>query len=117
MDRPHNQARIVTIHQMLFEMARGNFNSRIPLSTYDDELETIVILINMVAEEMKESIFNFGFINTHRPHQFMTQTTMVLDENYFIKTFSPKIIAFLGHIESELMNQPLTTIITTTSLE
>lgn len=30
MDKPHNQAQIVTIHQMLFEMARGNFNSRIP---------------------------------------------------------------------------------------
>ena len=38
MDKPHNQARIVTIHQMLFEMARGNFNSRIPISTNDEEM-------------------------------------------------------------------------------
>ena len=50
MNRPHNQERIVTMHQMLFEMARGNFNSRIPLSLFDDELETLVVLINMVAE-------------------------------------------------------------------
>ena len=57
MKKAYNEERIVTMHQMLFEMARGNFNSRIPLSSNDDELETLVVLINMVAEEMKESIF------------------------------------------------------------
>ena len=117
MDKPNDQARIVKIHQMLFEMAGGNFNSRIPLSSYDDELETIVILINMVAEEMKEFLFNLGFINTHRSHQFISQTTILLDKKFFIKSFTPEIIPLLGYTESELMNQPLTRIITTTSLE
>jgi AraC-like DNA-binding protein len=117
MDRPDNQERLVTMHQMLFEMARGNFNSRIPLSSYDDELETLVVLINMAAEEMKESICHSGFINTHSTHEFITQTTLILDENYFIKSFTPEIIPFLGYSENELIHQPLATIITTTSLE
>lgn len=47
MDKKHNQERIVALHQMLFEMARGNFSNRIPLSSYDDELETLVVLVNM----------------------------------------------------------------------
>lgn len=120
MDKPQNQAQIVTIHQMLFEMARGNFNSRIPLSTNNDEndeMETLIVLINMVAEEMKESFFNFGFVNSHSTHQFITQTTILLDENYSIKSFTPELILLLGYTESELMNQPLTDIIATTSLE
>jgi AraC-like DNA-binding protein len=120
MDKPHNQTLIVTIHQMLFEMARGNFNSRIPLSSHndvDDELGTLIVLINMVAEEMKESLFNYGFVNSHSDHQFMTQTTVLLDENYFIKNFTPELIHFLGYSESELINKPLASIITTTSLE
>jgi AraC-like DNA-binding protein len=117
MNRPDNQERLVTMHQMLFEMARGNFNSRIPLSSYDDELETLVVLINMVAEEMKESIFHSGFINTHSTHEFITQTTLILDENYYVKSFTPEIIPFLGYSENELIHQPLATIITTTSLE
>ena len=117
MNRPHNQERIVTMHQMLFEMARGNFNSRIPLSLFDDELETLVVLINMVAEEMKESIFHSGFINAHSTHEFITQTTLILDENYFIKSFTPEIIPFLGYSENELTHQSLATIITTNSLE
>ena len=43
--KAYNKERIVTIHQMLFEMARGNFSSSIPLSSNEDELETLVVLI------------------------------------------------------------------------
>lgn len=117
MDSVHNQERIVTMHQMLFEMARGNFNSRIPLSSYDDELETLVVLINMVAEEMKESIFPVGYVNTHKTHQFIAQTNFVLDASFYIKSFSPEITNFLGYSEYELIDQPLAFIITATSLE
>lgn len=117
MEKPQNQERIVTIHQMLFEMARGNFNSRIPLSPYDDELETLVVLINMVAEEMKESIFHVGYVNTHTTHQFIAQTTFVLDTAFFIKSFTPEVISFLGYSESDLIDQPLASILTVASVE
>jgi AraC-like DNA-binding protein len=117
MDRPYNQERIVTIHQMLFKMAGGNFNSRIPLSSHDDELETLVVLINMVAEEMKESIFHGGYVNTHGTYQLIAQTTFVLDTSFFIKSFTPEIISFLGYSESELIDQPLAAIISAASLK
>lgn len=117
MEKPHNQKRIVTMHQMLFEMARGNFNSSIPLSPYDDELETLVVLINMVAEEMKESIFHVGYVNTHSTRPFITQTTFVLDADFSIKSFTPEVTCFLGYSESELINQPLAGIITSTCLK
>ena len=102
---------------MLFEMARGNFNSRIPLSVNDDELETLVVLINMVAEEMKESIFQVGYVNTHSTHQFITQTTFILDSNFFIKSFTSEITSFLGYLETELIERPISSIITPNSLE
>lgn len=117
MEKPHNQKRIVTMHQMLFEMARGNFNSSIPLSPYDDELETLVVLINMVAEEMKESIFHVGYVNTHSTRPFIAQTTFVLDADFSIKSFTPEVTCFLGYSESELINQPLAGIITSTCLK
>jgi AraC-like DNA-binding protein len=117
MESPHNQERIVTMHQMLFEMARGNFNSRIPLSSYDDELETLVVLINMVAEEMKESIFQVGYVNTRRTHQFIAQTTFVLDASFSLKSFTPEVNCFLGYSESELINLSLSDIITAASFQ
>ncbi|CAM3578354.1 helix-turn-helix domain-containing protein [Flavobacterium psychrophilum] len=116
MDSPHNQERIVTMHQMLFEMAGGNFNSQIPLSSYDDELETLVVLINMVAEEMKESIFHDGYVNTHSTQQFITQTTFILDDAFFIQSFSPEVTCFLGYSELELIDKSLYSIITELSI-
>jgi AraC-like DNA-binding protein len=115
--KAYNKKRIVTIHQMLFEMARGNFNSSIPLSSNDDELETLVVLINMVAEELKESIFHVGYVNTHRTHQFIAQSTFVLDLSFLIKSFTPEVTCFLGYSESELIDLPLAGIITKASLE
>ena len=115
MEKLQNQERIVTMHQMLFEMARGNFNSRIPLNSDDDELETVIVLINMVAEEMKESIFHGGYINTHSTGQFITQTTFVVDTSFFIKSFTSDVTGFLGYLESELIDQPLADMISANS--
>lgn len=117
MNKTYNEERIVTIHQMLFEMARGNFNTRIPLSSNDEELETLVVLINMVAEEMQESVFQIGYINTHKTLQVTALSTFVLDSSFLIKSFTPEVTSFLGHSESELINLYLADIITTASFE
>ena len=117
MNKTYNEERIVTIHQMLFEMARGNFNTRIPLSSNDEQLETLVVLINMVAEEMQESVFQIGYINTHKTLQVTALSTFVLDSSFLIKSFTPEVTSFLGHSESELINLSLADIITTASFE
>ncbi len=117
MEKPHNQERIVSMHKMLFEMAGGNFNNRIALSSYDDELETLVVLINMLAEEMKESIFDKGYVNRHHSYSFVKQTTFVLDAALFIQSFTPEVTCFLGYSESELLHQALGCILSPTSLD
>jgi AraC-like DNA-binding protein len=117
MESLHNHERIVTLHQMLFEMARGNFNSRIPLSSNDDELETLIVLVNMVAEEMKESVFHAGYVNPHTSYRFINQTTLVLDRSFFIKSFSPGITTVLGFSEMDLLHQPLELFLSPESIE
>lgn len=116
MHRPHNQERIVSMYQMLFEMARGNFSSRIPLSSHDDELETLVVLINMVAEEMKEAIFYQGYVNNHISEQFVAQSTLILDSGFVIQSFTADIIDFIGYTEAELLNSSLASIVTADSM-
>ncbi len=117
MGEQHDQERIVTMHKMLFEMARGNFNSRIPLSSLDDELETLVVLINMVAEEMKESIFHVGYVTPQSSPHFIAQSCFILDAAFFIKSFSPEVISFFGYSELDLIEQPLSSILSTASIE
>ena len=117
MDKKHNQERIVALHQMLFEMARGNFSNRIPLSSYDDELETLVVLVNMVAEEMRESIFHAGYVNPHNSYRFITQANLVLDKLLHVKSFNPSLLTMLGYESSELTDQSLGTFLTPDSIE
>ncbi len=117
MEKNHNQDRIVAMHQMLFEMARGNFNSRIPLSIYDDELETLVVLINMVAEEMKESFFHAGYVNPHSSYRFITPTHLVLDQFFNVLSFNPAVLSIIGYEHFELIGQSISTLITEDSFQ
>ena len=117
MEQPHNKERLVAIHHMLFEMARGNFHSRIPLSSHDDALETLVILINMVAEELKASIFQTGYINPHHISPVISHMSLLLDATFNISSFTTNVLLFLGYSESDLMDQPIQNILGETSYE
>ncbi|GGD35352.1 helix-turn-helix domain-containing protein [Flavobacterium orientale] len=117
MEDQHKEERIVAMHQMLFEMARGNFSNRIPLSSCDDELETLVVLINMVAEEMKESIFHAGYINPHSSFRFITQTNLVLDYSFCIQSFNPAVLTILGYESFDLVGYSIATFVTPDSYQ
>lgn len=107
MKRPHNRKRLVSMHKMLFEMARGNFSGRIPLSDFDDEIETLVILLNMVAEELKESVFHSGFVNPYITHRMVTPAIFILDEKHKIKNVNQGALRILGYSASEMLRFPI----------
>jgi signal transduction histidine kinase len=106
MQQEINQRRIQKMYQMLLEMAGGNFTNRIQRSEKDDELEALVVLINMVAEEMKESVFHSGFINPHYTYTNLVQTTFILDENCMICSYNSTVFAVLGFTPDELYGIP-----------
>lgn len=106
MKRPHNRQRMNFMHKMLFEMARGNFNNQIPLSQFDDEMEALVVLLNMVAEELKESVFYSGFVNPFITHRMVTSATFILDENYAIKNVNQGVFDILGYNAMEMVGRP-----------
>jgi PAS domain S-box-containing protein len=107
MKSPHNCQRMLSMHKMLFEMARGNFNNQIPLSSYDDEIETLVVLVNMVAEELKESAFHSGFVNPYITHRMVTPATFILDENNSIKDVNQGALQILGYDSEEMLRRPV----------
>ncbi len=111
MESLQNQERIVHIHQMLFEMARGNFTKSIPLSGLDDEMETIVVLLNMVAEEMSASIFQDGYLNIHKSRAAFRQTTLILDRFFIIKDVTVDAGLFLGYVATDLLHYSLSEIV------
>lgn len=102
MQQEINQQRIQKMYQMLLEMAGGNFTNRIQRSEKDDELEALVVLINMVAEEMKESVFHSGFINPHYTYTNLVQTTFILDDHFIIRSYNSTVPTILGFLPEKL---------------
>lgn len=96
MDQEINLQRMRSMSQMLLEMAGGNFSNRIQRTEEDDELEGLVVLMNMVAEEMKESIFHAGFINPHHSYRNLVQSIFILDEHFVIKSYNSEASVLLN---------------------
>ncbi|MFE3866994.1 helix-turn-helix domain-containing protein [Flavobacterium sp. LS2P90] len=106
MQEEIDQQRIQKMYQMLLEMAGGNFTNRIQRSEKDDELEALVVLMNMVAEEMKESVFHSGFINPHYSYSNLVQTTFILDEDFIIRSYNSTVPTVLGFTSDRLYGIP-----------
>jgi AraC-like DNA-binding protein len=102
--------------QMLLEMAGGNFTNRIQRTEQDDELEALTVLVNMVAEEMKESIFHSGFINPHYTYKNLVQTTFVLNADFVIQSYNSEVLKVLGFSSDRLYNKTFSSILSEKSL-
>jgi AraC-like DNA-binding protein len=103
MDHEIDQHRIDTICQMLLEMAEGNFAYRIPRTGNDDKLEALIVLVNWMAEEMKESIFHTGFTNPHLSYQCVVQSTFIVDNKFIIKDFTSNVPDLFGYTSNDLL--------------
>lgn len=79
--KEYNKQRIAKIHTMILEMATGNFHYRIERSSRDDALESIVVGLNMLAEEIEANIIHQGFANIKRPIIDLLKIFFIVDEN------------------------------------
>lgn len=108
MQQEYNRKRIYLIKQMLFAMADGNFNMRIPLSGHDDELEALVVLINMVTEEFRDAIFHQGYINPQQSYVYLAQAMAILNFEGQIQMSNKEFRSLIGYLEQELQDHALT---------
>ena len=56
--------RLERISELIFELARGNFNFKVPVTTHEDELEAIVHGIEMLGEELKASTVSRNYLDS-----------------------------------------------------
>ncbi len=117
MNREINQKRIHSIRQMLLEMASGNFSQRIARTDEDDELESLTVLINMVAEEMQETLFPKGYINTHHLQQNLTSLSFIVDEDFIIFNSTHEAYTLLKYDTVSFDGLKFTKLLTDTSAQ
>jgi AraC-like DNA-binding protein len=104
--------RMRSIYQMLFEMAAGNFSYRIPRDGADLDLDLLIELVNMVAEEMKASIFHYGYIQPHNTYHYLIQHTFILDEALAIACVNANVPIVLNMAAEDLYGQHFARVLT-----
>lgn len=97
-----DKEKIEKICQMIFEVASGNFSYRIERSRHEDQLETVIVLLNMMAEEIRESFHHFALINPHETYKQIAQMTFILDDQFCIRNFNAPAQQLLGLAPSEI---------------
>ncbi|MCL9809852.1 AraC family transcriptional regulator [Flavobacterium sp. HXWNR70] len=98
-------------------MASGNFSHRIARTEEDDELESLTVLINMVAEEMQETLFPKGYINTHHLQQNLISLSFIVDEDFIIRSTIPETYFLLNYKTTLLEGQEFAKLLTDTSAQ
>jgi AraC-like DNA-binding protein len=100
------------VYQMLFEMAAGNFSYRIPGRTDDEDLNSLIEVVNMVAEEMKASIFHYGYIQPHNTYHYLIQHTFILDGTLAIECVNANVPVILNLLAEELYGRNFGSVLT-----
>ena len=77
--------RVKRIQMMLLEMAKGNFFYSIEPSDKNDNIASLVVMLNMVNEEIGAAFIHQGFANAHNTPQCVIQLSMILDANGHIE--------------------------------
>lgn len=87
---------------MLFEMATGNLTLRLQLDTESKELDELTTMLNAVAQKMESLPLELGYIHPHYTYQGVVQATIILDENFIIKSFSAQVPIILEYNSDKL---------------
>ena len=88
---------------MLFEMATGNLTFRILGKTENNPLDELAAMLNTFAEKMELVVSQCGYMKPHYTYQSLVQSTIILDKNFTIKSFSENIPSLLEHKSNKLL--------------
>lgn len=109
--------RIQQINRMLLEMASGNFFFRLERSDQEDNLEAMTVILNMLAEEIQESLVHQGHISTRGLTKHIVQMCFLLDEDGAVQMINQKTCVILSDLYTSIIGKPFEYFLTEASKE
>lgn len=103
MLREIDTIRLKRIYELLVEMTEGRFGDQIDLSGEDDDIELIIVLLNMMSEEMQETLSYYSVLHTPESTGDYVRKAILLDENHRVITMNKtaRTILLPGSLPSE----------------
>ncbi|MBO0322169.1 helix-turn-helix domain-containing protein [Muricauda sp. CAU 1633] len=104
--------RVKRIHNMLLEMAKGNFFHSLEPSEKNDNIASLVVMLNMVNEEIRASFVHQGFANAHHTPQCIIQLSLLMDANGTIEMVTNGSCSLLSCLPKDVIGKGLTDLMT-----
>lgn len=106
MNSEINKKRMDGIYNMLMEIACGNFSYKIQRSGFDDQLEALIVLLNMTAEELQQLFNHHVFLNPHKTYIYLAEMSFSLDKNFRVIEWNDRVTSALGFNPTSILNRP-----------
>jgi two-component system, sensor histidine kinase len=101
----HLKGRIDDIIQLVYEIANGNFEYRLPRYGFNDELDGLVGGINMLGEELKSSMVSKNYLESI--YKGVVDVLFILDINFGIEEVNEITLEKFRCEEGDLLKRPL----------
>jgi len=89
--------RLRSVLRMLKSISDGEFNYRIPRSREDDYIEAIAVYLNMMAEEMQETLSFYSSLQVIDGKRHQLQLLFILNNDYKIRYVTAGVLQQLGY--------------------
>jgi AraC-like DNA-binding protein/PAS domain-containing protein len=109
--------RLRQIKKAVFSIAQGDFNYRIARTNLDDVIERISVIVNMITEEMKETLRLYSDLHFHQSKQNPLHLIFILDNDLRILNVTPDVYEALGYKKEDMLHLPFPELLSKNSLE
>lgn len=99
--------RLKKVRSLLIEMGAGKFFYRIERSSKTDNIEGLVSLVNMMAEEIEEALVHQGYANANETIKHIVIMNFVLDSMGKIVAVNPQTCTILYYLCEDMVGKPL----------
>ena len=97
---------------MLLEMAKGNFFYSLEPTDKNDNVASLILMLNMVNEEVRASFIHQGFANSHHTPQCVIQLSLLINSKGTIEMASNGTCSLLSCLPKDLIGEQLTMLLT-----
>lgn len=97
--------RLKDIRRVIFDIAFGKLDSRVTRTDEDDIIESIAVLVNMMTEEMRETLQLYSELHIQTKPEEHIHMVFLLDVNFKILQVSGDVLVELGYETKDLLNE------------
>lgn len=98
--------RLKHLRNMLLEMGSGNFFHRVERSVKNDNVEAVVAVLNMVAEEIEAVMVHQGYVNTNTTIKHIVLMSFILDSRGYIEMVNQQTCTILSYLCEDIIGKP-----------